>query len=294
MFAPARRRGLILQSAAAAVLAIAGGACLFLAFSLPVGTGFVLLSLAGLVFLSPLPLLAYRIYALSASSYTLERDGLRLRWGLRAEDIPIHEVEWVRPASDLVLPLPLPRLAWPGALLGSVQVQDLGLVEFLAAERASLLLLATPDRIYAISPADPNAFLRTFHRMIEMGSVETFPARSAQPAAALRSVWYDRLARIFLVSGAFLSMLVFLAVGLGIGNRQMIALGFGPDRAPLAPVPATQALLLPFLAAASFTLDFVLGLFFYHRGARREIAYVLWAGGMLTPIVFLIAAWFIL
>jgi hypothetical protein len=294
MFHPARKTGVLLQSAAAGFLLLAGAVCLIFAIQLPVGSGFVLLSLAGLLLLAPLPLLFYRIYALISSSYTLERNGLRLRWGLHAEDIPIHAIEWMRPASDLVLPLPLPRLSWSGALLGSVHVADLGVVEFFASNRQALLLIATSVRIYAISPADPSAFQKAFYRTIELGSIETIPARSARPAAALRSVWHDRPARILVAVGAFLSLLVFLAVGLGIGSREMVSLGFSPDRRPLEPVPAGQALLLPFLAGSSFTLDFLLGLFFYHRAGRRPLAYALWVGGLLTPFIFLIAAWFIL
>jgi hypothetical protein len=294
MFTPLRRRGLLLQSAAAFLLLVAGSACLVLAAGLPVGSGFVLASLVGFIFLTPLPFLSYRLYALATAEYILERDGLRLRWGLRAEDVPIQAIEWVRPAADLVLPLPLPRFSWPGALLGTVTVPDLGPVEYLAAEVSTLLLIATPARIYAISPANPGAFLKSFRRTIEMGSIDALPPHSARPAASLRRVWNDRPARLMTAGGLVLSLLVFLAIGLGIGSRTVVSLGFGPDRLPLEPVPAAQALLLPFLAGGAFTLDFALGLFFYRRLGQQAIAYVFWLGGVITPLIFLIAAWFIL
>lgn len=54
------------------------------------------LLLAGLCLL-PLPLLVYRFRALQRAHYILERDGIRLRWGLRAEDIPMDQVDWVHP-----------------------------------------------------------------------------------------------------------------------------------------------------------------------------------------------------
>ena len=50
-----------------------------------------------------------------------------------------------------------PRLQWPGAMLGVAHVRDLGPVEYMAAEAAKMLLIATPQRIYAISPQDPEA-----------------------------------------------------------------------------------------------------------------------------------------
>jgi hypothetical protein len=294
MFPPDRRRGILLQSAATAFLFIAAAVCLLSAAGLPVGSGFVLLILLGLLFAVPLPFLAYRLYALATAVYALERDGLRLRWGLHTEDIPIQAIEWVRPASDLVLPLPLPRLCWPGALLGAVNVPDLGPVEFLASETATLLLIATPARIYAVSPADSNAFLKAFRRATEMGSIEALPPRSARPAVSLRRVWRDLPARLMIAGGLALSLLVFLAVGLGIGGRVSVSLGFTPARAPLPPVPAAQALLLPFLAASAFVLDFILGYIFFRRAEQRAIAYVFWLGGLITPLIFLLAAWFIL
>lgn len=294
MFAPPRRRGLIIQSAAALILLAAGLASLFLAAGLPVGSGFVLISLLGFFFLAPLPVLFYRIYALTASEYTLEREGLRLRWGLRAEDIPILQIEWVRPASDLVLPLPRPRLCWPGALLGTVNVPELGPVEFLAADPDRLLLIATPARIFAISPDNPSAFLKAFRRAFEMGSIGTLPARSARPATSLRRIWHDPVARVLTGGGLVLSLLVFLAVGLGVGSRSEVSLGFSPDRQPLDPVPSSQALLLPFLAGAAFAFDFFVGLFFYRRRSQPTLAYICWLGGLATPLIFLIAAWFIL
>jgi hypothetical protein len=294
MFSPRRRRGLFIQSIATFLLIAAGGSCLYLAFQQPVGAVFALLSLVSLFFFAPVPLLIYRIYALANSEYTLERDGMRLRWGLHAEDIPILEIEWVRPATDLVLPLASPRFSWPGALLGVVVVPDLGAVEFMASEWGTLLLIATSAKIYAISPADPNGFLKAFRHTIEMGSISTLPQRTARPAMLLRRIWNDRPARILIAGGLAFSLLVFLAVGLSIDSRSTIPLGFGSNGQPTDPVPADQALLLPFLAVTAFSLDFFLGLFSYYRQGGRPIALLLWLGGLVGPLTFFIAVWFIL
>jgi hypothetical protein len=294
MFPPSRRRGLFIQISATLVLLAAAWGCLELGLSQPVGSGLILFLLAGSLLAAPVPVLLYRTYALLNSGYSIERDGLRLRWGLRAEDIPLPEIEWVRPASDLVLPLRNPFFSWPGALLGAVHVPDLGPVEFLASERSGLLLVATPSRIYAISPADRNGFLKSFRHTIELGSLEPLPSFSTRPTAFLNRVWEDRLARWLMVGGLVLSLMVFLSVALGLGGRAQISLGFAPDRSPLEPVPSAQVLLLPILASLSFALDLGLGFYFYRRDERRPIAYMLWGSGLAVPIVFLIATWFIL
>ena len=294
VFLPPRRKGLLLDAAALVILGGGLAGCLAAASRMAMGGGLALvLLLAGLLCL-PFGLALYRLYALATAAYTFERDGLRLRWGLRAEDIPIPVIEWVRPASDLVLPLPRPRISWPGALVGSVNVPDLGPVEYLASDYDTLLLVATPARIYAVSPADPNAFTRTFRRMTELGSLAPLPSYSARPAAYVRSVWQDRVARILIAAGLGLALLLLVAVSLGIGSRATVSLGFGPDRAPLEATPAAQALLLPALGGLAFGLDLGLGLLFYRRVGGHEIAYLLWAGGILTPLMFLIAAFYIL
>ena len=60
----------------------------------------------------------YRLYALQNASYIIARDGVHLRWGARREQIPMDEILWVHPAAELPAPVSLPRLRWPGAVLG--------------------------------------------------------------------------------------------------------------------------------------------------------------------------------
>ncbi len=72
----------------------------------------------GVLFCLPLPMLGYRFYALNRAYYDFDRNLLTIHWGLRTEMIPLKEIQWVRPVSDLVLPLPFPKLHLPGALLG--------------------------------------------------------------------------------------------------------------------------------------------------------------------------------
>ncbi|TLM81522.1 MAG: hypothetical protein FDZ75_07860, partial [Actinobacteria bacterium] len=191
VFPPPRRRGMILFSAAVAVLGLAGTACLVFALQQQVGAMFVVLLLLAILCYVPIPLAVYRAYALLNASYTLERDGLRLRWGLRAEDIPLPEIEWVRPAAELGFHLPLPVLAFPGGLLGARGLPELGTVEFVASEEKNLLLVATRHKIYAISPADPGAFVQSFQRAIELGSLAPLPSYSSQPVAFVARVWRD-------------------------------------------------------------------------------------------------------
>lgn len=289
VFPPPRKRGLILRGVGVAALGLAGTACLLLSLRQQVGAMFVVLLLLSIVFYLPIPLAAYRAYALLNASYTLERDGLRLRWGLRAEDIPLPEIEWVRPAAELGFHLPMPWLALPGGLLGARSLPELGTVEFIASEEQSLLLVATRQKIYAISPADPGAFIHAFQRAIELGSLAPLPSYSSQPVAFVARIWRDIPARILLLLSLGLTVALFVLAGLLIPGRGQIALGFSPEGQPLEAGPAARLLLLPVLAAFTFVTDLIAGMYFYRHPSQRPVAYLLWVAGVLTPLLLIIA-----
>lgn len=294
-FIPPRRRGLLLHMLSA--LGFLGGSALSFYFALQQqGEGiFVILLLVSLALFAPLPVVSYRAYALYNASYTLGRDGLRLRWGLRAEDIPLPEIEWVRPASDLGFRLPLPPFSFPGAIIGHQRVEELGEVEYLASDSANLLLLlATPYKVFAISPEDTRGFVRAFQMTIEMGSIMPLAPYSAEPAAFARGVWDDRPARGFLVAGLVLTIALLVLVGLSVPGRATVSLGFDAQGQPLEPVPAQQLLLLPVLGIFAFIANLTFGLFFYRRTDDRPVAFILWIISAFTPALLILAAVIIL
>ena len=86
-------------------------------------TGYLVLAV--LVFI-PIPILVYRLYALVRANYNLDRDQLTLTWGLRVEQIPVSEIEWVRPLAAMSQHITLPIFRLPGSLLGSRRHPDLG------------------------------------------------------------------------------------------------------------------------------------------------------------------------
>jgi hypothetical protein len=265
-----------------------------------IGPVFLLYLLPALLAAGALPFLLYRLYALRTGSYSIERDGLRLRWGLRYEDIPMNKVVWVHPAGDLSAPLPLPLLRWPGAVLGRRRLpgaESTGAgseVEFLAASTRRILLVATPQRIYAISPQDGHAFLQTYRRFTEMGSLFPLPARSMHPTYLLTEVWSARPARVLLLAGLAASILLLVWVSLAIPARDQVHMGFKPDGAPGDLVPAVRLLLLSVIAIFFYLVDLLLGLFFFRRQESHAFSYLLWGSGVLTPLLAILAVLLIL
>lgn len=312
VFAPERRGGYIFQLGAGLVFALAGLFGIYQASSARIGPAFLLALIPILAAATAIPLLAYRFYGLRTARYVLEREGLRLRWGLRMEEIPIENILWVHRLEDLHVPLPLPRLRWPGALVGvrrlpgggkgSAASRELlpgGEVDFLAAGARNLVLVATPQGVYAISPAQPEAFLAAFQRCTEMGSLSARPPRSVYPTFLLSRVWSSRLARALTLSGAGMSLLLLAWTSLAIPGREQVILGlqpgFGFGAIPGGyAVPALQLLLLPLVNLLFFGIDFFLGLFFFRKPESQPLAYLLWGSSALTGVGFLAAAWFIL
>ncbi len=292
-FLPPRRRGLLVHALVAVFMAAGGGAAFWLALQGEVGGRLIILLMASIFLLAPLPLVLYRAYALSQASYSMDRDGLRLRWGLRAEDIPLPEVEWIRPAAEMGFRLPLPFWNAPGAILGVRHIEGLGAVEFMASETKSMLLVATPRRVYAISPADREGFEHAFYRIIEMGSLTPLSPYSARPVAFAQRVWQDRLARILITTGFSLEGLLFFVAALVMTTHRSISLGFNANLKPFDPGPPERVLLLPVIGVFAYVIDLLLGMFFYRRDEQRPVAYLMWVCCVLTPLLLLIGISFI-
>jgi hypothetical protein len=320
-FYPPRRSGLIFHAAAILFLLAASGLGLWQASSASIGPTFLIYLLPALISVPVIFLLAYRAYALFSASYQLERDGLRLRWGLRSEQIPMDALVWVGLARDFPQPAPLPRVHWPGAILGQRRLPDGRSAEYMAARSRDLVLIAAGERLYLISPLDPAGFLQAFHRLAELGSLTPLPWKSDYPAFLLLRVWRSRLARGLLLVGLIFNLAAFAWVSLAVPGLAAVALGFGPGREP---VPSVRLLLLPIISILFYLLDFAAGLYYFRRGdvppgkeslaperlpasssnllaalwlrvfsalpiPGRLLAYILWSGGMLTGAIFLLA-----
>lgn len=293
-FPPPRQRGLV---AHAVLLAALGALCLLAIWQLTraeVGLTFILYLLLALATFAPLPFAAYRLYSLLKAGYFLTRDNLTLQWGLRSEVLPLSDVEWVRPATDLTRPLRLPPLHMPGAILGMRRHPDIGPVEFLASESETLLLVATARRVFAISPRAPGEFTAAFQRFIEMGSLAPMPASSEYPSFLVAQAWQSPLARYLWLSSLFLNIGLAVWTGLLVPQLARVPLGFDPQGAPLAILPGVQLMTLPLISAVASFTGWLGGLYFYREAEQRVLAFILWLSSMLTPVLFLIAVGVIL
>jgi hypothetical protein len=245
------------------------------------------------LFFIPLPILVYRLYSLARANYTLDRDQLTLTWGLRVEQIPVSEIEWVRPLSSMTRPFPMPFFRLPGSLLGLRRHPDLGPVEFLASEEKSLLLVATSRQVFAISPEATTAFLQDLQHAIELGSLSPALPQSVYPSFVVAQAWDSALARYLWLAGFFVNIGLLAWVSLMAPALGHVSLGFLASGAARPPSPGLALILLPVVSLLFYLAGWGAGLMIYRTEARRPMAFILWTSGLVSSLLFLLAVLFI-
>lgn len=292
-FPPAKQFGLILH---VVIIALLAGASIWGFTNLTdtqVGPMFVSYFLISILAFAPIPFLGYRAFALFKADYYIDRDSLAILWGLRIEDIPLTDIEWVRPASDLTHPLSLPRFRLPGAVLGTRRHPDLGAVEFIASSARNLILIATSKHVFAISPRDAASLVRTFARATELGSLTPTEAKSVYPSFVITQAWESPVARFLWMTGLLLNLGLVAWVGFLIPALSQIPFGFDSSGAPDVTVPSVQLILLPLISGLLFITGFLAGLYLYRWDKERPLAFIIWISSTLSALLFLLAVLFI-
>lgn len=209
-----------------------------------------------------------------------------IRWGLRREDIPLGSIEWMRPADEVGFRLPLPWLRWPGAVLGWRTVSELGVVEFIGSDVKHLILVATPGKVFALSPENTKAFMATFREMNELGSLVLLDAQSVSPKVFIGRVWEDRLSRASIIGSFLIGLILLAVVAIAVPGLDVIE---WVD--PGTTAPGERLLLLPILNVLIWLFNLGAGTFLYRRGGDYRIAaYLLWATSALTGVLLMVGS----
>ncbi len=286
-FKPLRQRGFILHFGALLLNLAVVGFLIIQAVMQQERRFFILYLIAGVIFFLPIPVVAYRLFALLRSKYSVDREGIGIQWGLREVLIPIANIEWVRLASDLAFELPLPPFSVQGAVLGSRLHRDLGHIEFIASSASELLLIATQDQVYAISPKDYYGFKKAFDYSAELGSISPISVKSTSGNFLVSAILKDKVIRTLLFIGIILSIILLVAASIIIPTRESIPLGFDPVGQGTESSPSERLLLLPVLSLLMLVLDITLGAYLYRKEGYRIASYLSFASSVIMPISFL-------
>ena len=293
-FPPPKRNGLIVHGIIILVLAVIAIIAFINLTRVDVGPAFLIALLIALLSFTPIPLLAYRAYSLRQADYYLDRDSLAINWGLRVEDIPLSDIEFIRSVDDLTHPIALPALPIPGGLLGTRRHPDLGAVEFLASDAKKLLIVATAKRVFIISPENPSGLAQTFARATELGSITPAEAKSIYPSFVVTQAWESGLARYLWLSGLFLNIGLFVWASLIIPSTPFVSLGPQFAGSTLETVPSSQLIIFPIAGLLLSVVGWIAGLYFYRWEKERVLAFIVWGSSTFTSLLFLLAVLFII
>ena len=236
-----------------------------------------------------LGLLACGLYGLLTLRYHLDRNRLFLRWGATWQVVPLPQIERVEIGAPLVSPLRYRGLWWPGHWAGRGEAVGVGPTRFYAtAPAARQVFLVTPSLAYAISPPDPEAFVRDFQLRRDMGPTQSLEPSSHQPAFSGWAFWTDRAAQGLLALGG-------LAVAALLGRLcwrypalpELLALHFDAqgqvDRVGLR----SDLFALPVIGLFALVTDLVLGFLLYRR--ERVGAYLIWGSAVAVNVLLWLA-----
>jgi hypothetical protein len=292
-FFPPKRTGYILHGVLILILLVLLTVSILQAVVYGQGTGIIIWVLAAIIIIIPLPFLVYRLYSLYRSVYLLSRETLTIRWGLRLERIAVSDIEWVRSAQDLTHPLRLPIFSTAGAILGYQPHPDLGSVEFLAADKRTLLLVASAHQVFSISPRDPVSFVQDFQKIIEMGSITPIPSQSIYPSFVVSQAWNKGTTRVLWTAGLVLNAGILVWVSFLVSRLSEIPLGFISPGIPRNIVPGIQLFLLPIISILFFFISWLAGIYFYRRPPSRTLAFLTWGFSDFSSLLFIFAILFI-
>ncbi len=241
----------------------------------------------------PIPILVYRLYSLIRANYSLDRDQLTLTWGLRVEQIPVSDIEWVRPLTAMASPSHCRSSVCRARCLACAATRTLARWSSWPRMRNPCCWWPPPGRFLPFHPQDPAKFLQDIQHAIEMGSLTPAVPKSVYPSFVVAQAWDSLAARYLWLAGFFANIGLLAWVSLMAPSLEHISLGFLPSGAARPPLQGSPCILLPIVSIFFLPGGWVTGLLIYRREDRRPMAYILWASGVVSSLLFLLAVLFI-
>jgi hypothetical protein len=225
--------------------------------------GQLLLFLAALLLIG---LLAYRVASAFTLGYELDRNGLYITWLGNRAVVPLEQIQSV----DVGVPVrwtPWSLLQGIGYYWGRVRSADGKLLHLFATKRPQrCLIIQTPDAAYAISPADPEAFVQDLEQRRHLGATKPL-AFAVEPSRMFQyAFWNDSTVRTLILVALALQLLMLALLAARYPELgSTVQMRFDATGQVVEPRPRHHLLFLP-LAAFGLTLsNVVLGLLFYRR-----------------------------
>jgi hypothetical protein len=243
-----------------------------------------------LLFVLSLPLLIlwlYWYYGLATLRYTMDRNALVIACGASRYVVPMAAIRRVVRGDEVELSQGFHGVGWPGYLMGSMRLKELGLVLVASTEPLQRQLVVVTDRMaYGISPPRPEQFLADLAARQALGPLHPAEQTVEYVSFVAAPIWRDRW---------FWGMLL-LAFVANAALFGFIALRYPtlPERLPLhfdARGMVSRMgfkaglLVVPTIGALSLAANSVLGMILH---ARERLAAYLLAG---MAVVLQVVLW---
>lgn len=283
-FSPPKGKSLAINGL---VMALLIAAILFLLISGSMGgRGWlsIVFIVVGLLLLVPLSLAIYRIITIATTVYSLSRDALEVKWGLRRELIPLREIAWVHPVSDFDTPLPLGFTLVRGSYYGETNIKGLGNTLFVATASEQMALIKLSEAYLVISPVDKLAFTEAYKQLSQMGSLQQTQPESENLRMLWRRVMDDRLAKRLLIGAAISFLLLLLSTAIIVGMLQQVVW------VSMETVPSSRLFLLALIGLFFSILNTLTGLFLYlQERAGKIVVYLILGWSILINVILTLA-----
>ncbi len=147
--------------------------------------------------------------AVASMAYTIDRNALTIRWGLRRIIVPIDSIQRMVPGRTLD-ESHVRGLNWWGCHVGSADVKRIGFALFYSthSSRDELLFVVTTDESYALTVLDQAAFAEEIQGRAALGPVGRHMQRATAHGIAAFPFWRDRAAVAAAAATAVSSALV--------------------------------------------------------------------------------------
>jgi hypothetical protein len=257
--------------------------------------------LCGLLVILSLPVLAILIYeTLNCATlrYQLDRNGvIILRAGWRWT-LPIGDIQEIRPGVDAHGKVQNRRgLHWPGHEQGEGDLPGEGTIHLLATRPAAeQLLLFTPGEVFAISPRDPDRFVKALEERRALGPNRLLEREEHRARWLTWPLWTDRVAWVLLGSALLFNLLLFGYLSARFPRLDLqLPLHFSPppDAIYLGEVQVDriggrmELFAVPIIGLIILGTNLVLGLLLYKR--ERAGSYLLWGAAAAAQFLFWLA-----
>ncbi len=249
-----------------------------------------LMGLAVLLSLPLLVLLAYQTASCLTLRYSLDRNGIAIRWAGVEQIIPIRDVQQIVAGRQVKGKAVRRRgLRWPGHERGEGQLPGIGRTLFLATRPLpDQLLLVTPGLAFAISPRDPAGFLAAFDARRDLGPNRLLEREVRHARWLDWPIWTDRTTWLLLGAAVLVNLGLFgylcarfpgLDVQLPLHfNAQGLADRIGNK---------VELFALPIIGLIILGTNLGVGLALYRR--ERAGSYLLWGSAAVAQVLFWLA-----